>query len=183
MAQFFDHTSDECVCNVIFRCTILAWSTNLQQGLVHMLYGVAPQYVWWRHEHHDCDWWWGNTNYVSKPRWSSFTMIWKRHLKRRFRASPLLLGLGRKSIDPMEAYFSASVGIVNNFLKLMVWLTLFKGGIELCGYSDADSVGDADTRQSTSGYFFLLGLGLTSWKSLKQNSVSIFSIEAKYRAY
>ena len=49
-------------------------------------------------------------------------------------------------------------------------------------YSDADWVGSVDDRKSTSGDCFYLGNNLVSWMSKKQNSVSLFIVEAEYIA-
>ena len=48
----------------------------------------------------------------------------------------------------------------------------------LIGYSDADWVGDKDTRQSTSGYCFLLVGAVVSWASKKQTYVALSSTES-----
>ena len=52
----------------------------------------------------------------------------------------------------------------------------------LCAFSDADWVGDPTDRRSTTGYCFLLGSSLISWRSKKQNFVAHSNIEAEYRA-
>ena len=93
----------------------------------------------------------------------------------RFRTSPLL-GHGRKSTDNVEGIFLSQHRYRQQLLETDGMTNFIQRG-------HADLVGDADTRQSTSAYCFLLGLGLTSWKSLKQNSVFNFSIEAEYQAY
>ena len=46
----------------------------------------------------------------------------------------------------------------------------------------ADWVGDPTDRRSTTGYCFLLGSSLISWRSKKQTHVACSSIEAKYCA-
>jgi hypothetical protein len=53
---------------------------------------------------------------------------------------------------------------------------------ELWAYSDADWAGDATDRRSTTGYCFLLGTSLISWRSKKQFVVARFSTETEYRA-
>ena len=49
-------------------------------------------------------------------------------------------------------------------------------------YSDADWAGDPTDRRSTTGYCFLLGDSLISWRSKKQIVVTHSNIEVKYRA-
>ncbi|GMP48544.1 hypothetical protein CsSME_00015861 [Camellia sinensis var. sinensis] len=61
---------------------------------------------------------------------------------------------------------------------------LYKKG-EACkviGYCDANYAGDHDTRRSMTGCMFSLGSGTISWCSKRQPIVSLFTIEAEYRA-
>ncbi|KAA8517060.1 hypothetical protein F0562_017122 [Nyssa sinensis] len=67
--------------------------------------------------------------------------------------------------------------------------TLFHGlhfssrsSLELRSYSDADWAGDPTDRRFTTGYCFLLGTSLISWRSKKQTIVARSSTEAEYRA-
>ena len=51
------------------------------------------------------------------------------------------------------------------------------------GYSDADWAGDKNDRKSTSGYCFLLGSGLISWRTNKQSCVALSTAESEYVAF
>uniref|UniRef100_A0A2N9H472 Integrase catalytic domain-containing protein n=1 Tax=Fagus sylvatica TaxID=28930 RepID=A0A2N9H472_FAGSY len=76
-------------------------------------------------------------------------------------------------------------------LRILRYLkgTLFHGlhfssqsSLTLQAYSDADWAGDPTDRRSTTGYCFLLGNSLISWRSKKQSVVTRSSTEAEYRA-
>jgi hypothetical protein len=76
-------------------------------------------------------------------------------------------------------------------LRILRYLkgTLFHGfhfssqsSLTLQVYSDADWAGDPTDRRSTTGYCFLLGDSLISWRSKKQSVVTRSSTEAEYRA-
>uniref|UniRef100_A0A2N9J561 Integrase catalytic domain-containing protein n=1 Tax=Fagus sylvatica TaxID=28930 RepID=A0A2N9J561_FAGSY len=76
-------------------------------------------------------------------------------------------------------------------LRILRYLkgTLFHGlhfssqsSLTLQAYSDADWTGDPTDRHSTTGYCFLLGDSLISWRSKKQSVVARSSTEAEYRA-
>jgi hypothetical protein len=54
--------------------------------------------------------------------------------------------------------------------------------LQLQGYTDADWQGDPDDRKSTSGYLFTIAGGAISWRSKKQDSVAMSSMEAEYIA-
>ena len=76
-------------------------------------------------------------------------------------------------------------------LRILRYLkdTIFDGlyfssysSLTLQAYSDANWAGDPTNRQSTIGYYFLLGDSLISWRSKKQTVVACSSTKAKYRA-
>ncbi|KAH7432538.1 hypothetical protein KP509_07G026900 [Ceratopteris richardii] len=50
----------------------------------------------------------------------------------------------------------------------------------LIGYSDADWGGDEQTKQSLSGFTYLLSNAAISWQSKKEEHVTLFSTEAEY---
>ena len=50
----------------------------------------------------------------------------------------------------------------------------------LIGYCDADWGGSEDDSRSTSGYAFSFGGGVFSWASVKQSTVALSTVEAKY---
>lgn len=54
--------------------------------------------------------------------------------------------------------------------------------LQLTIYCDSDWGADRDTRKSTSGYILYLGSCPISWRSLKQKSVSLSTMEAEYVA-
>ena len=53
---------------------------------------------------------------------------------------------------------------------------------DVIGYSDADWAGDKSDRRSTSGYCYVLGRGVVSWRSNKQTCVALSTAEAEYVA-
>ena len=67
--------------------------------------------------------------------------------------------------------------------------TLFHGlhyssrsSLELHASSDVDWADDPTDRYSITGFYFLLGTSLVSWRSKKQDVVSRSKTEAEYRA-
>lgn len=52
----------------------------------------------------------------------------------------------------------------------------------ILGYTDADWAGNVDTRQSTSGYVFLISGAAISWSSKLQVTLALLSTEAEYMA-
>jgi len=52
----------------------------------------------------------------------------------------------------------------------------------LKGYSDSDFARDIDTRRSTTGYAFVIGDGVITWKSHRQKTVALSTTEAEFMA-
>ncbi|RVW75220.1 Retrovirus-related Pol polyprotein from transposon TNT 1-94 [Vitis vinifera] len=111
-------------------------------------------------------------------------------------ASDLLSQAGltdSKTVDtPVSQYLSAPrsthyavVLRILRYLKGTFFHGLFysaQSPLVLRTFSDADWAGDPTDRRSTTGYCFLLGSSLISWRSKKQTFVARSSTEAEYRA-
>jgi hypothetical protein len=54
--------------------------------------------------------------------------------------------------------------------------------LRLQGYSDANWAGDIDTRRSTTGYIVMLNNGAIAWKSRRQPTVALSTMESEYMA-
>jgi hypothetical protein len=87
-------------------------------------------------------------------------------------------------IAPRSVHYAAILGI-HRYVKG----TLFHGlhfsshpSLDLHMYLDVDWAGDLTYRCSTTGYCFLLGDSLISWRSKKQSIVARSNTEAEYRA-
>jgi hypothetical protein len=52
----------------------------------------------------------------------------------------------------------------------------------LIGFSDADWAGNLDTRRSTTGYVVMLNNGAVAWRSQRQPTVALSTMEAEYMA-
>ena len=55
-----------------------------------------------------------------------------------------------------------------------------ESNLSLARFSDSDWTGNADDRKSTTSGCFYVGANLVAWMSKKQNSVSLYTTEAKY---
>ena len=85
---------------------------------------------------------------------------------------------------PRSTHYAAVLRILR-YLKGTLFHDLFysaQSPLILRAFFDADWAGDPTDRRSTTGYYFLLGSSLISWRSKKQTHVACSSIEAEYRA-
>ncbi|KAH9671430.1 hypothetical protein KPL70_017375 [Citrus sinensis] len=90
----------------------------------------------------------------------------------------------RYQANPKESHLTTVKRIIRFVTRTVndgIWYTNDTNS-SLAGYSDADWAGNADDRKSTTGGCFYLGNNLVSWHSRKQNSISLFTVEAEYIA-
>jgi hypothetical protein len=85
--------------------------------------------------------------------------------------------------SPRAAHLTAAKRVLR-YLKGTRNLTLqFRPtSVQPVGFSDSNWAGDQSNCKSTGGFVFMLGGGAVSWKSKKQNSIALSSLEAEYIA-
>ena len=85
--------------------------------------------------------------------------------------------------NPSKQHWQA-VKRIFRYLKgtINLGINYSKSSIPCFGYSDADFARDCNDRKSTSGYCFVNGNSVISWKSAKQTCVALSTAEAEYVA-
>ena len=85
--------------------------------------------------------------------------------------------------NPGHAHLNATLRVLSYLKGTKERCLHLGGGIpDIAGFSDSDWGSDHDDRKSTSAYIFRLGLRAVSWKSKKQTSVALSSVESEYMA-
>ena len=95
------------------------------------------------------------------------------------------VGMVSKFMDAPRSVHYAAVFRILRYVKGTLYHGLhyfFRSSLKFHAYSDADWAGDPTDRCCITGFCFLLGTSLVSWRSKKQDLVSHSSTEAKYRA-
>lgn len=85
--------------------------------------------------------------------------------------------------NPNRGHWEAAISVLS-YLNETKHLKLVLGGdiSVVNALSDADWAEDRHERKSTTGYLFKLGMGIISWRSRKQKTISLSSTEAEYMA-
>jgi transposase InsO family protein len=85
--------------------------------------------------------------------------------------------------SPKEEHMEAVMRILRYLKGALGRGLMFRknGHLNVIGYTDADWAGCIDDRRSTAGYFTFVGGNLVTWRSKKQNVVSLSSAEAEFR--
>lgn len=85
---------------------------------------------------------------------------------------------------PTAEHLAAAKHTLRYVNKTKSWSLFYpaKQPLKLEGFTDADYASCLDTRRSFSGYVFRLGRSVISWKSRKQDSVSVSTVESEYVA-
>ncbi|KAK8951797.1 hypothetical protein KSP39_PZI003445 [Platanthera zijinensis] len=92
--------------------------------------------------------------------------------------------VSRFMAEPRKSHLVAAKNILKYVKATSDMGLLYRrdANFSLLGYTDADYGGDSDDRRSTSGYVFTCGSAGISWCSKKQDSVSVSTTEAEYKA-
>jgi hypothetical protein len=92
--------------------------------------------------------------------------------------------LSRFLVEPRHVHLVAAKHVMR-YLKGIIDCGLSYDGdhdFTLSGYTDADWAGSVSDRKTTSRFYFNLGSAMISWKSRKQSSIALSTMEAEYIA-
>ena len=91
--------------------------------------------------------------------------------------------LSRYTQNPNHEHWAAIIRLIKYLRGTMNYGILYSGfPTVLEGYSDANWISDSDEIKSTSGYIFILGGGVVSWKSSKQSLIARSTMESEFIA-
>lgn len=90
--------------------------------------------------------------------------------------------LGTFQSNPSIAYWNASKKVLRYLKKTQVYVLGFHQveNLEVICYSDVDLVGCIDDRMSTNKYIFILAGGVVLWRSRKQTTIAVSTMESEY---
>ena len=90
--------------------------------------------------------------------------------------------ISRYMENPTEIHLLAAKRILRYLQETRDFGLFYKKGekLELFRFTNNDYVEDQDDKKSTSGYVFMLGIGVVSWSSKKQQIVSLSTTEAEF---
>jgi hypothetical protein len=87
---------------------------------------------------------------------------------------------------PGQAHMDAAVHVLRSlrgtYDRAILYQQVDTLADTLWGWVDSDLAADVDSRRSHTGYLIMLNGGAVSWKSRRQDCVSLFTCEAEYVA-
>ncbi|KAM1998218.1 hypothetical protein EV2_005744 [Malus domestica] len=90
--------------------------------------------------------------------------------------------LGRFQSNPGVSHWNAAKKVLRYLQKTKSYMLVYSyaESLDLVCFSDADLAGDVDDRMSTNGYIFIMANGAISWKSEKQRTRAVSTMESEY---
>ena len=90
--------------------------------------------------------------------------------------------LGRYQSNPRVDHWKAAKKVMRYLQGTKRFMLTYKriGYLEVTSYSNADFAGCVDSRKTTSGYMFMLAIGVVSWRSMKQTLTTTSSVEVEF---
>ena len=86
-------------------------------------------------------------------------------------------------VNPGRVHLEAALRVLRYLKGTKEWTLNLGGDIaDIARFMDSDWGGDRDDRKSISAYVFRMGQGAILWKTKKQTSVALSSVEAEYMA-